>query len=122
MAGDVSYLRVCNEGKQVLDEKYIGKLRYQNMFSMENYKYCGFRNEDMYALEARMSDGRTSYCIWDEKTIGEIRTILSNCSPVARLEEEAYDDSRYALDWIDEMLIKYQEQLIHFVFVTDHDC
>ena len=36
MAGDEFYLQVRNDNKDILDENYLGKLRYYIMFSLNN--------------------------------------------------------------------------------------
>lgn len=120
MAGDVSYLHVRDENKNILQQIYVGKLRYSNKFSLGNWKYRG--SSKLYDFEKRMSDGRTSYIVWSDETIDEIKNVINNDNPITKLEQEAYNDSKNVIEWIDEIKIKYKEQNIHFVFITDVDC
>lgn len=120
MAGDVSYLQVCDENKNILKQIYVGKLRYNNIFSLGNWKYMG--SSKLYEFEKRKSDGRTSYNVWSDEIIDEIKYVINNYNPITKLEQEAYDDSKNVIEWIDEIKIKYKEQNIHFVFITDVDC
>jgi hypothetical protein len=51
----------------------------------------------------------------DDKIIENIRNIYYNNKPVTELEEEAYNDIFYAINWIDKMLLKYKDINIHFI-------
>jgi hypothetical protein len=124
MAGDKFYLQVRNDNKDILDENYLGKLRYYNMFSLNNWEYNYSDNkfyEDYYKIEERKNDNEIRYSILDDKIIENIRNIYNNNKPITEIEEEAYIDMFYAINWIDKMLLKYKDINIHFVLFTLKD-
>lgn len=121
MAGDEFYLEVRNDDKDVLDEIYLGKLRYNNMFVVSNWQYDTSHDSiysDYYEMEKRKLDNGIRYSIWDDKIIQNIRDVYNNNKPITELEEETYDIMSYVIKWIDEMLLKYNDIKIHFVFLT----
>lgn len=52
------------------------------------------------------------YRVWSDEIIDEIRNVIKNENPITKLEE-AYDDSKKVIEWIDEIKIKYKEEKIH---------
>jgi hypothetical protein len=121
MAGDEFYLEVRNDDKDVLDEIYLGKLRYNNMFVVSNWQYDTSYDSiysDYYEMEKRKLDNQIRYSIWDNKIIQNIRDVYNNNKPITELEKETYDIMSYVIEWIDEMLLKYNDIKIHFVFLT----
>lgn len=118
MAGDITYLSANDSSKNVLAEKYIGKMRYNNLFALENFKRGDNR---LYELEYRLSDGKQSYDIIDNDIIEEIEKILQENSPITSLEQLAYNETESALEWIDKQNDKYHDIDIHFILRTSHD-
>jgi hypothetical protein len=118
MAGDTSYLTVNDSFKNILDEKYIGKMRYNNLFSLNNFTQG---NSDMYKLEYRLKDGQTSYCIVDNQMIESIELVLNTNSPITELEQEAFNDTNKVLQWINHQKDVFKNQDIHFVLQTNYD-
>ena len=121
MAGDEFYLEVRNDDKYVLDEIYLGKLRYNNMFVVSNWQYDTSHDSiyyDYYEMEKRKRDNEIRYSIWNNKIIQNIRDVYNNNKPITELEEKTYDIMSYVIEWIDEMLLKYNDTKIHFVFIT----
>jgi hypothetical protein len=120
MAGDEYYLQVRNEKKDILDDIYLGKCRYNNMYSIHNWKYNFSDNifyKLYYEIEERKQDNEVRYSIFDNEIIEEIRNVCNNHS-LTKLEEEAKDELCNTLKWIDKMLIKYNNIDIHFVLIT----
>ena len=120
MAGDKSTLYINDENKKELDSFYVGEMRYyQNMFSLKKYKYAN-RQPSLYSMEERLSDGRTSYSVWDDTIFDEIKQSLQT-TPVTDQERRAYEDAKDLMEWVEEVKQEYSNESIHFVFVTDHD-
>jgi hypothetical protein len=120
MAGDEYYLQVRNDKKDILDDLYLGKLRYNNMFVLSNWKYECSNNpnhRDYYNLEERKEDNQIRYNIWNDTIIEDIRNVYNN-KPITKLEEEARESMEYALNWIENMKDKYNNLDIHFVFLV----
>lgn len=120
MAGDEFNLQVRNEKKDILEEIYLGKSRYNNMYSIDNWKYNFSNNifyKSYYEIEERKQDNEIRYSILDNEIIEEIRNVYNNPS-ITKLEEEAKDELRNTLKWIDKMLIKYNNDNIYFVLLT----
>jgi len=120
MAGDEFYLEVRNNKMEILDDIYLGKLRYNNMFSLDNWRYeC--TNDQIYKpyydMEERKQDNQIRYSIWNNEIIEKIRNIYNNNQPITELEKEARNDIENALNWIDRSSIKHKNN-IHFVFVV----
>ena len=121
MAGDEYYLEVRNDNKDILDEIYLGKLRYNNMFVISNWRYESSYDSiymNYYEMEMRKRDNEIKYCIWNEKIIQDIRNVFNNNKPITQLEEETYDIMSDVIKWIDKMSLKYNDISIHFVFLT----
>jgi hypothetical protein len=130
MAGDTYYLYLCDDKKKILEDNYLGKLRYNslNKFSLANYRFKGHCG--IYEIEERKSDGEDIYCIFTNEIIDTIRNTLLD-TPLSEGEKEAHEDTTDALEWIDNMLKKYKETYffssnlepgsIHVVFYTDVD-
>ena len=121
MAGDEYYLEVRNDNKDILDEIYLGKLRYNNMFVISNWRYESSYDSiymNYYEMEMRKRDNEIKYCIWNEKIIQDIRNVFNNNKPITKLEEETYDIMSDVIKWIDKMSLKYNDISIHFVFLT----
>lgn len=130
MAGDTYTLYLCDDTKKILEDKYLGKLRYNsvNKFSLQNYRCKG--HGGIYEIEERRSDGEELYCIFTNEIIDTIRSILLD-TPLSDGEKEAHEDTTDALNWMDVMLKKYNDIYffsstlepgsIHFVFFTDVD-
>lgn len=121
MAGDEYYLEVRNHNKDILDEIYLGKLRYNNMFVISNWRYESSYDSiyiNYYEMEMRKRDNEIKYCIWNEKIIQDIRNVFNNNKPITKLEEETYDIMSDVIKWIDKMSLKYNDISIHFVFLT----
>ena len=121
MAGDEFYLEVRNDNKDILDQIYLGKLRYNNMFVISNWRYESSYDSiyiNYYEMEMRKRDNEIKYCIWNEKIIQDIRNVFNNNKPITKLEEETYDIMSDVIKWIDKMSLKYNDISIHFVFLT----
>jgi len=129
MAGDEFYLYLKDNQKNLLEELYLGKLRYYtNQFSLANYRWKS--DNGLYTIEERMSDGKEKYVIICKEIIDQIRNSLLD-KPITNDETSAYEDTLYALNWIDANLQKYQEQYtfssnldpgtMHIVFYIDID-
>lgn len=121
MAGDEYYLEVRNHNKDILDEIYLGKLRYNNMFVISNWRYESSYDSiymNYYEMEMRKRDNEIKYSIWNEKIIQDIRNVFNNNKPITQLEEETYDIMSDVIKWIDKMSLKYNDISIHFVFLT----
>jgi len=121
MAGDEYYLEVRNDNKDILDEIYLGKLRYNNMFVISNWRYENSYDSiymNYYEMEMRQRDNEIKYSIWNEKIIQNIRNVFNNNKPITQLEEESYDIMSNVIKWIDKMSLKYNDTSIHFVFLT----
>ena len=121
MAGDEYYLEVRNDNKDILDEIYLGKLRYNNMFVISNWRYESSYDSiyiNYYEMEMRKRDNEIKYCIWNEKIIQDIHNVFNNNKPITKLEEETYDIMSDVIKWIDKMSLKYNDISIHFVFLT----
>ena len=81
MAGDEFYLEVRNDDKDVLDEIYLGKLRYNNIFVVSNWQYDTSHDSnyyDYYEMEKRKLDNEIRYSIWNNKIIPNIRDLYNN--------------------------------------------
>ena len=66
MAGDEYYLEVRNDNKDILDEIYLGKLRYNNMFVISNWRYESSYDSiyiNYYEMEMRKRDNEIKYSI-----------------------------------------------------------
>ena len=66
MAGDEFYLEVRNDNKKILEELYLGKLRYFNMFALHNWRYNTFDDsiyKNYYEMEERKNDNEIKYTI-----------------------------------------------------------
>jgi hypothetical protein len=130
MAGDEYTLYLCDNNKEKLEEKYLGKLRYKsiNKFSFQKYKYYG--SNEKYEIEERKSDGDYCYNVFTLETIQEIKKIVLN-HPISDSEREAYEDIKDIIDWIDFVLKKYEKTYtyseylckdsIHLLLCTDID-
>ena len=121
MAGDEFYLEVRNDNKDILDQIYLGKLRYNNMFVISNWRYESSYDSiyiNYYEMEMRKRDNEIKYCIWNEKIIQDIRNVFNNNKPITKLEEETYDIMSDVIKWIDKMSLKYNDISINFVFLT----
>jgi hypothetical protein len=65
MAGDEYSLYLCDHTKNILEERYLGKLRYyMNKFSLKKYQFNG-GNNTIYEIEERMSDGKKYILCFD---------------------------------------------------------
>lgn len=129
MAGDEHYLLLCDHKKNILEKFCLGKLRYyQTPFSIENYKYQGYN--ESYQLEERMSDGRQNYSVLTLEIIKIISDSLLD-EPLSDAEKEGYEDTKNAVEWINNILKQYKEKYffspilipdsMHLVFYTEHD-
>jgi hypothetical protein len=130
MAGDEFTLYLCDYTKKNLEEKFLGKLRYNsiNKFSFQNNRFVG--NKDKYEMEERMSDGNNLYNIFSIENITKIRNNLLD-NPVSPSEKEAYEDTKDIINWIDLVLNKYsnsffysenlEEGSMHLLLITDVD-
>lgn len=130
MAGDVSYLCVCKNDNEntILDERYIGKLRYdnnchKNVFSMDQWKYIGHDGTFNYNEHRdKINNNRySSYTLLTNKIIEEMRFVISNFNPETPSEQKAYEDTMDALEFIEEMKEKYKDSEYTFLFWTVHD-
>jgi hypothetical protein len=129
MAGDEFTLYFCDNTKKRLEEKYLGKLRYNslNKFSFQRFKYKG--SNSFYEIEERMSDGQIIYNVFTLETINDVRSLLLD-NPLSEGEKEAYEDINDIIYWIDLIMKKYNnffysEQLeegsIHLLLSIDVD-
>ena len=121
MAGDIYYIQVRDKQRKLLDNKYIGKMRYTNIppFSLINFVYLG--DIKAYSLEHRLSNGRGTYIVWTKETIMNLKTAIVNEKPLTKQEEEAYEDAHGVMMWIEEKRLEYQGQDVDFVLFIDHD-
>ena len=86
MAGDEFYIYLCDHTKKILEERYLGKLRYHiSKFSLQYYQYEG--NNSFYEIEERMSDGQSRYSIWTKEITDKIRKSLLD-EPLSNDEKE----------------------------------
>jgi hypothetical protein len=129
MAGDEHTLLLSDNSKKILEQLYLGKLRYyKNDFSLENYKYSGY--DEHYKLEKRISNGKESYTVLNLSVINEMKKQLLETT-LTEEEKEAYEEMEVALKWMETVLKKYKDEYeystvlkdksIHFVFYTEHD-
>src|SRR5476651_2007350 len=100
MAGDEYYLYLNDSNKNIISSIRIGQFRYWNSkFSLYNFVYRG--DSSLYELDNRLSDGRTSYFVWDKKIINDIKKeTKSDIAPITKEEIMAKDDTRRVLEWI----------------------
>jgi hypothetical protein len=132
MAGDDFTLYLCDYTKKILEEKYLGKLRYKslNKFSFQKYKYYGSNYK--YEIEERMSEGDENYNVFSLKNINEIsNNLLEMGTPVSECEKEAYEDTKDIINWIEFIIKKYsntyfysehlEENSIHLLLYTNID-
>jgi hypothetical protein len=125
MAGDISYLYIMDDNGNIIKELYIGKMRYwASKFSLTNYKYHDDSitddNGSKYEYLTRKSCGRERYGVLNFITINKIRDIL-NDSPINSEEEEAYEDMKEFIIFIDKNLDLIKTHNYNIVFYTDHD-
>lgn len=114
MAGDEYYILLNDNNKNTLAQLYLGKLRYySNQFSLQKYRFL----DDLgyYTMEQRLSDGRESYSILSMKEIYQIQNSLL-AEPITEEEKEAYEDTKTAMEWIDNIFKEFGEK---YNFSTD---
>jgi len=125
MAGDISYLNIMDNNDNIIKQLYIGKMRYwSSKFSLENYKYHDdsedYINNGQYEHLRRKSCGRERYGVLNFITINKIRDIL-NDFPINLEEEEAYEDMKEFINFIDKNLDFIKIHNYNIVFYTEHD-
>ena len=93
-------------------------------FSLANYKYYDDSitddNSGKYEYLLRKSCGRERYSVFNFTTINKIRDTL-NDSPINSEEEEAYEDMKEFINFIDKNLDLIKTHNYTIVFYTDHD-
>lgn len=125
MAGDKSYLNIMDNDDNIIKQLYIGKMRYWlSQFSLEKYKYYddskSFNICGKYEHLRRKACGRESYGVLNFRTISEIRDSLNDL-PINTQEEEAYEDMKNFINFIDENLYLIHNNNYNVVFYTEHD-
>jgi len=123
MAGDVSYLNIMDNDDNIIKQLYIGKMRYwASKFSLEKYKYHddSKNNHGKYDHLRRKSCGKETYGLLNFTTINIIRSCLNDL-PINTEEEEAYEDMKMFIDFIDENLNLININNYNLVFYTEHD-
>lgn len=130
MAGDISVLYICadDETNTVLEEHYVGKMRYDNfehpnIFSMWEWVYIGHDGTFRYneRRDQLMGNRYTSYSLLTDKVIDEMKRNIKNHVPETKGEKQAYEETTYAKEFIDEMKEKYKDTPHNFLFLTQHD-
>jgi hypothetical protein len=131
MAGDVHYIYIMDnvnekdDNEKIIKELYLGKMRYWNSeFSLSDYKYhddtrIAFGEGKYYRLK-RLDNGRSEYGVLNLNTIDKIRDMLKG-EPITEEEEEAYDDTRNFINFVDENLEMIKENNYDVVFYTSKD-
>lgn len=113
------FLSIRNENKEEIDYKYIGMLEYNNKFSMKKFSYSKKLYELYdYEKDEEKSNGKKRYKVLDTQTFSEMTFILLE-KPITTLEEEAYYDTYYTLQWANEIIYEKRYSNIHFVFVEE---
>ena len=131
MAGDVHYIYIMDnkkdDNKKIIKEMYLGKMRYWNSeFSLSQYKYHDDSSNFLknvkgkYNLLERLANGSETYSVLNLNTINKIRSILNN-KPITKQEEEAYQDTKDFIDFVDENLDMIKSNDYDVVFFTSHD-
>lgn len=95
MAGDEFFLEVRNDNKKILQKIYLGKLRYNNMFAIHNWRYNTCDDSmlnDYYKMEERKNNNEIKYVVWNDEIIENIKNLFYNNIPITELEEIAYND------------------------------
>jgi hypothetical protein len=119
MAGDVSYLNIMYNDN-IIKQFYIGKMRYwTSQFSLGKYKYHDDSNGKYEHLK-RKACGRETFGVLNFTTIREIRNSLNNL-PINKEEEEAYEDMKDFINFIDDNLDLINDNNYDIVFYTEHD-
>ena len=129
MAGDEYYIFLCDNNKKILEEIYLGKMRYNmNKFALVKYQYEG--HNGIYEIEERISDDAICYSILSMDIIAQIHDSLLD-TPLSEGENKAYKDTKRTIEWIDYILKKYSEKYIfssniepgtmHLLFYTIRD-
>lgn len=120
MAGDLHYIYIMDDDGNVIEELYLGKLRYWcSDFSLENYKYYDDSRGKYYNLE-RQASGKELYKVLHINTVNDIRNIL-NGTPINEEEEEAYDDTKRFINFVDKNLVMISKNNYNIVFHTSLD-
>lgn len=122
MAGNEYYLQARNNNGTKIKEKYIGKLRYSNynIFSLKKFIYNYNNNNEFYTkyykIKERMSEYYNMYSVLDNDIIFKIQNLYNNEKPLTPSENEAYEDIKETLEWINKFTNEHED--IHFVFKT----
>jgi hypothetical protein len=131
MVGDLHYIYIMDDDGNIVKELYLGKLRYWcSVFSLENYKYHddsrvydtkgNNESKGKYYNLVREASGKESYSVLHLDTINVIRNVL-NDKPLNDEEEEAYEDTKIFINFIDKNLDIIKKNNYDVVFHTSHD-
>jgi hypothetical protein len=131
MAGDLHYIYIMDDDGNIVKELYLGKLRYWcSVFSLVNYKYHddsrvydrtgNNESKGKYYNLVREASGKESYSVLHLDTINEIRNVL-NDKPLNDEEEEAYEDTKIFINFVDKNLDIIKKNNYDVVFHTSHD-
>jgi hypothetical protein len=124
--GDITYLEIRNDKKEILDYKYLGIIKYTNKYSLEVYKYVNIITK-LYAKENISHGNSITYCVWNETIINNIKKLIndspSDKSDDYEIETELYNLVLNIINWIDSKLEFYSKQSIpvHILCLTIHN-
>ena len=124
--GDITYLEIRNDKKEILDYKYLGIIKYTNKYSLEVYKYVNIITK-LYAKENISHAKSMTYCVWNETIINNIKKLIndspSDKSDDYEIETELYNLVLNIINWIDSKLEFYSKQSIpvHILCLTIHN-
>jgi hypothetical protein len=124
--GDITYLEIRNDKKEILDYKYLGIIKYTDKYSLEIYKYVNCMTK-LYEKENILHSKLITYCIWTDTIINNIKKLI-NDSPLDKsddyeIEMELYNLVLNIINWIDSKLEFYSKQSIpvHILCLTIHN-
>jgi hypothetical protein len=115
MPSNISYLEIRDMNKTIIDYYYVGLLNYNfNKFSLEHFIYTP-NNNQLYKEDIQIYDNKSSYSIWNNNTIKQIKKMLEN-KPITELEIETFEHTQKIINWIESKNIDYKNY--HFLFIT----
>ena len=117
---NISYLEIRDMSKNILDYYYVGILNYKfNKFSLEHFIYTTCDNK-LYKEDIKIYDNRSSYSIWNDNIINQIKKMLEN-TPITDIEKEALEHTQKVINWIESKKEKYRDINYHYLFLTQHN-
>ncbi len=117
---NVSYLEIRDNSKNIIDHYYVGILNYKfNIFSLENFIYTTCNNE-MYKQDIKIYDNKSSFSIWNDNIIKQIKKMLDN-EPTTDIEKEAYEHTKQLVKWIEVKEKEYINRNYHYLFITHYN-